>query len=118
MTSILQDIRYCFRGFRKQPGFVAMAIVALALGIGSATAIFSVVENVLLEPFPYRQAERIFSVQVHDLQRSQPGGRGAYTTPEFLQLRRQTHTLEDMGSTISTSFVLHARALSGSKEFA
>jgi putative ABC transport system permease protein len=96
MTSVQQDIRYCLRGFRKQPGFVAMAIIALALGIGSATAIFSVVENVLLEPFPYRQAERILSVQVHDLQRSQPGGRGAYTTPEFLELRRQTHTLEDM----------------------
>ncbi len=73
-----------------------MAIVALGLGIGSATAIFSVVENVLLEPFPYRQAGRILSVEVHDLQRSEPGGRGAYTTPEFLELRRQTHTLEDM----------------------
>ena len=97
MTSVQQDIRYCLRGFRKQPGFVAMAIVALALGIGSATAIFSVVENVLLEPFPYRQPERIVSVQVHDLQRSQPGGRGAYTTPEFLELRRQTHTLAGYG---------------------
>jgi putative ABC transport system permease protein len=96
MTSVEQDIRYSLRGFRKQPGFVIMAVVALGLGIGSATAIFSVVENVLLEPFPYRQAERILSVQVHDLQRSQPGGRGAYTTPEFLELRRQTHTLEEM----------------------
>ncbi|HEY3935813.1 MAG TPA: ABC transporter permease, partial [Bryobacteraceae bacterium] len=96
MTSVRQDIRYCLRGFRKQPGFVAMAVVALGLGIGSATAIFSVVENVLLEPFPYRQADRIVSVQVHDLKRSQPGGRGAYTTPEFMELRRQTHTLEDM----------------------
>ena len=95
MTSVGQDIRYALRGFRKQPGFVAMAIVALGLGIGSATAIFSVVENVLLEPFPYRAAERILSVQVHDLQRSEPGGRGAYTTPEFVELRRQTHTLEE-----------------------
>jgi putative ABC transport system permease protein len=96
MTSIEQDIRYSVRGFRKQPGFVAMAIVALGLGIGSATAIFSVVENVLFEPFPYRQAQRIVSVQVHDLKRSRPGGRGAYTTPEFVELRRETHTLEDM----------------------
>ena len=77
MTSIGQDIRYCLRGFRKQPGFVAMAIVALGLGIGSATAIFSVVENVLFEPFPYRDAEHILSVQVHDLQRSGRGGREA-----------------------------------------
>ncbi|MGA8598947.1 MAG: ABC transporter permease [Bryobacteraceae bacterium] len=95
MTSVEQDIRYAVRGLRKQPGFIAMAIIALGLGIGSATAIFSVVENVLFEPFPYRQAERIVSVQVHDLQRSEPGGRGAYTTPEFLEIRRQTHTLEE-----------------------
>jgi len=96
MTSLGQDIRYCLRGFRKQPGFVAMAIIALGLGIGSATAIFSVVENVLFEPFPYRDAGRIVSVQVHDMQRSGRGGRGAYSTPEFLELRRQTHTLEEI----------------------
>jgi putative ABC transport system permease protein len=96
MTGLRQDVRYCLRGFRKQPGFVAMAILALGLGIGSATAIFSVVENVLLEPFPYRQADRIITVQVHDLKRTQPGGRGAYSTPEFVDLRRQTRTLEDM----------------------
>jgi putative ABC transport system permease protein len=96
MTSVRQDIRYCLRGFRKQPGFVVMAILALGLGIGSATAIFSVVENVLLEPFPYRQPDRILTVQVHDMKRSQPGGRGAYTTPEFVELRRQTQTLDDI----------------------
>ena len=62
MTSLEQDIRYCLRGFRKQPGFFVMAVIALGLGIGSATAIFSVVENVLFEPFPYRQAERIVAV--------------------------------------------------------
>ena len=59
MTSVKQDILYCLRGFRKQPGFAAMAIVALGLGIGSATAIFSVVQNVLLDPFPYRDSQRI-----------------------------------------------------------
>jgi putative ABC transport system permease protein len=106
MTSFEQDVRYTLRGFRKQPGFVVMAIVALGLGIGSATAIFSVVENVLFEPFPYREAEHILSVQVHDLQRQQPGGRGAYITPEFLELRRQTHTMEEMVG-INTTDVLY-----------
>jgi len=94
MTGVRQDINYCLRGFRKNPGFVVMAVLALGLGIGSATAIFSVVENVLLEPFPYRDADRILTVQVHDLKRSQPGGRGSYNTPEFVELRRQTQTLE------------------------
>jgi predicted permease len=96
MTGFGQDVRYCVRGFRKQPGFVTMAIIALALGIGSATAIFSVVQNVLFEPFPYRDSERILSVQVHDVKNKNPGGRGAYTTPEFLEIRRQNHTLAEM----------------------
>jgi hypothetical protein len=73
-----------------------MAVCGLGLGIGSATAIFSVVENVLFEPFPYRAADRILSVQVHDLKRSEPGGRGAYSTLEFLELRRQVRTMEDV----------------------
>ena len=73
-----------------------MAVLALGLGIGSATAIFSVVENVLLDPFPYRDSERILSVQIHDMKRSQPGGRGGYNTTEFVELRRQAQTLEEI----------------------
>jgi len=96
MVAVGKDIQYCLRGFRRQPGFVVMAIFALGLGIGSATAIFSLVENVLFEPFPYRAADRILSVQVHDLKRSEPGGRGGYSTPEFLELRRQVRTMEDL----------------------
>jgi hypothetical protein len=52
MVGVRQDIRYTLRGFRKQPGFAALAIVALALGIGAAMAIFSVIDNVLLDPWP------------------------------------------------------------------
>ena len=53
MHSIWQDLRYGLRGLRKQPGFAVLAILALALGIGSVTTIFSVIDNVLLDPFPY-----------------------------------------------------------------
>jgi putative ABC transport system permease protein len=96
MESIWQDMRYALRGFRNQAGFAVLAIVALALGIGAATAIFSVIDNVLLDPWPYQNADRIVSVQIHDLQRSAPGGRGSYPTPEFQEYVRERHVFEDV----------------------
>ena len=96
MEGVWQDVNYGLRGFRKQAGFAVLATVALALGIGAATAIFSVIDNVLLDPWPYRHAGRIVSVQIHDLQRSAPGGRGAYPTSEFQEYVRQTHVFEDV----------------------
>jgi putative ABC transport system permease protein len=75
MHSLWQDIRYGLRGLRNQPGFTALAVAALALGIGSATAIFSVIYNVLLDPFPYTDAARVVAIQIHDLKSSRPGGR-------------------------------------------
>ena len=106
MEGIWQDIKYALRGFRKEPGFATLATVALMLGISSATAIFSVIDNVLLDPWPYRDAERIVSVQIHDLARSSPGGRGAYPTPEFQEYVRENHVFEDVVG-ISNSDVLY-----------
>src|SRR5688500_2585781 len=84
MPSIVQDVRYGLRGLRRQPGFAAMAVVALALGIGSATTMFSVIQNVLLDPFPYTDAHRVVQFQIRDTTRSRPGGRSMYQLPEFL----------------------------------
>ena len=57
-----QDLSYAFRTFTKNPGFTAASIIALALGIGSVTAVFSVVDPLLFRPLPYAQAERLVSV--------------------------------------------------------
>ena len=62
MSSLLQDIRYALRQLVKNPGFTAVAAIALALGIGSTSAIFSVVDQVLLHPLPYRDSDRILKV--------------------------------------------------------
>jgi putative ABC transport system permease protein len=109
MTTAWQDVRYALRGFRTHPGFVALAVIALGLGIGAATAIFSVVENVLLDPWPYRDPGRIVSVQIHDVQRTRPGGRGAYTTPEFLEYVRQTHVFEEIVGNSGTDVLYETR---------
>src|SRR2546421_4510462 len=77
-----QDIRYALRNLRKAPGFAAVAGITLALGIGASTAIFSVIENVLMEPFPYPDAQRFMSVQIHDAGRTEPGGRAGFSGPE------------------------------------
>jgi predicted permease len=94
MESIRQDLVYCVRNLRKSPGFAIVAIVTLALGIGASTAIFSIVENVLMEPFPYPDSRHFVSVLIHDADHNQPGGRGAYSDPEFLDYVQQNHVFD------------------------
>jgi len=72
MTSFRQDVLYAARTLRKNPGFTVVAILTLALGIGASTAIFSIIENVLMEPFPYRDSQRFMGVLIHDTERNEP----------------------------------------------
>ena len=91
-----QDLRYAARGIRKDRGFALVAILALALGIGATTVIFSVIENVLIEPFAYRNADRLAVAYVHDLSKPTDYDRAYYTIPEFLDIRDQNHVFEDV----------------------
>ena len=68
MSGIAQDIRYALRQFRKSPGFALTAIISLLLGIGATTAIFSVIYAVLIDPYPYKNADRMVHVQLNDQQ--------------------------------------------------
>ena len=94
MGTLGQDIRFALRNLRKSPSFAIIAAVTLALGIGASTAIFSVIENVLMEPFPYPDAGRFVSVQIHDTEQNEPGGRGAFSGPEFLDYAAQNHVFD------------------------
>ena len=88
METLRQDIRYALRNLEKTPGFAIVAVLTLALGIGASTAIFSVIENVLMEPFPYTDASRLISIQIHDTEQNQPGGRGGYSRSRVSRLCR------------------------------
>lgn len=98
MQSLWRDIRYGLRGLRANPGFSALAMATLALGIGAGTTMFSVIKNVLLSPFPYKDADEIATFDIHDLDNARPGGRGWLKPAEYLEFREQNHVFsEDIG---------------------
>ena len=88
---MFQDLRFAFRTWWKSPTFAALAILALALGIGVNSAIFSVVNAVMLQPLPYPEADRLCVIYS-----ARPGlvGYGFVFDPDFLQLQRQNTTFE------------------------
>src|SRR5438270_5526821 len=91
-----QDLRYGFRGLRKDRGFALLAIFALALGIGATTVIFSVLDNVLLEPFPYKNSDRLANFFIHDSSRADQEGRGEFSVAEYLDFKEQNHVFENV----------------------
>jgi predicted permease len=96
MDSLLQDMKFARRTLFKDRGFVLTSILALALGIGSVTAIFSVIDNVLLNPFPYRGGNRLVGIEIHDSSRpDQQGGRQGYLQAEFVNYQQQNHIFDD-----------------------
>jgi putative ABC transport system permease protein len=90
MESLLQDLRFGVRMLLKQPGFTLIAVATLALGIGANTAIFSVINTVLLKPLPYTESERLMAVW----EVRKDGRRGSVSYPNFVDWRAQNGTFE------------------------
>lgn len=95
MDSIIKDIRYGVRGLLKRPGFTAIALLALALGIGANTAIFSLVNAVVLRPLPYPEPDRLVWMWGNI---RNGGSRASVSPPDFLDYRNQNKTFEQLAA--------------------
>jgi len=102
MESLLQDMRYALRMFRNNPGFTAVAVLTLALGIGANTAIFSVVSAVLLRPLPYPNPDRMFLLT--EVWRGQPGG--SVSGGNFADWKAQSTAFDHVAAMQISSFNL------------
>jgi putative ABC transport system permease protein len=94
MGTLLQDIRYGVRMLLKNPGFTAVAVLTLALGIGANTAIFSVINTVFLRPFPFPHADRL--VEVWEYPVDSPDGLNIVSMPNFRDWQQQNHVFESL----------------------
>jgi putative ABC transport system permease protein len=93
MSQLLQDLRYAIRMLAKSPAFTTIAVLTLALGIGANTAIFSVVDAVLLKSLPYPQPNRLMVLD----EESRTEGQLTVSWPDFLDWRAQSTSFESMG---------------------
>jgi len=101
LETFLQDLRYGARMLRKNPGFTVVAVLTLALGIGATTAIFSVVNTLLLSPLPFSDSGRIVLLQ-ESIPKLVPGSIPV-SAPDVADFRRMNHVFEDLGAYTTSS---------------
>jgi putative ABC transport system permease protein len=104
MNGFMQEVRYALRQLRKSPGFTAVAALTLALGIGANTAIFSMVNAVLLRPLPYENSDRLVRIWEQNPQRG--WFENIVSGPNFLDWKKQNHVFTDVAAFEDVSFNL------------
>src|ERR1700722_4816133 len=102
MSVLWQDIRYALRVLGKNPGFAAISVLSLALGIGANTALFSVVHGVLLKPMPYQNPEQLVDVYWT----TPTDQKFPFSFPDFLDIQKQNHSFTSMAAYHYTAYNL------------
>ena len=104
LEALAQDLRYGLRMMVKNSGFTAVAVLTLTLGIGANTAIFSVVNAVLLRPLPFKEPERLVMLQSVDVRQS--GGQSSVSYPNFVDWREESESFERLAAFRERNFTL------------
>jgi predicted permease len=105
LRSVFSDCRYGLRQLRKSPGFTAVVVLTLALGIGANTAIFSYVNEWLIKPLPYSHADRLMVFLSHDTKKGWTS-KGVTSTADFLDYEKQNNSFEQLACWTSWNFNL------------
>ena len=115
LNDAARDARYAVRTLVHAPGFTLVAVFTLALGIGAVTIIYSVIHNVVLDPLPYRDSDRLVNVMVQDTQTGRV--RGVFPSAEFLDFKEASTSFDDVVGTLGFAALLngpeHAEILRG-----
>ena len=109
METLLRDLRYALRGLRKSPTFSAVAVITLALGIGANTAVFSIIDCVLLKPLPYPDSDHL--VQIYETDTSHGTTRGPVSPYNFADWQSQASAFQEMAAYEFDSFSYRAGAV-------
>ncbi|HYY97460.1 MAG TPA: ABC transporter permease, partial [Pyrinomonadaceae bacterium] len=105
MRTLLQDVRFGCRALAKNPGFMAVAVLALALGVGANSAIFSVVNATLLNPLPFPEEGQLLRLG-EDMRGQGAPGRGSFSFPDYRDVQAQAQTLAHVAAFLNAGAVL------------
>jgi putative ABC transport system permease protein len=105
MDALWRNVSYSVRMLLKRPSLTIVAVIAIGLGIGANTAIFSVVNTVLLQPLPYEKPEQL--VMISSEQRNQAlDGRGSFSVPDFFDVQQSSTTLQYVATIQGTGTII------------
>ena len=100
------DLAFALRRLGHARMFALTCILTLALGIGATTTMYSVIYNVLFDPFPYKDSERVVTFQIRQSDRPNQGGRSFFQGPEWLDLKEQNHVYDEIVATTSEDVLM------------